>query len=117
MITNIHRAINHHDWHCISASTCCEIKLPLNLLQRQLFDQHDRAYKILLCAPGWLQHGTPSSKAKTLSITPIWTTGLEPLAEVEGALLVVEVLHAPHPKGLGGLLVVGGEHCLHKKHT
>jgi hypothetical protein len=34
---------------------------------------------------------------------------LEPLAEVEGALLVVEVLHAPHPK-LGGLLLVGGEH-------
>jgi len=28
--------------------------------------------------------------------------GLEPLAEVEGALLVVEVLHLPHPK-LGGL--------------
>jgi hypothetical protein len=27
---------------------------------------------------------------------------LEPLAEVEGALLVVEVLHLPHPK-LGGL--------------
>ena len=35
--------------------------------------------------------------------------GLEPLAEVEGALLVVEVLHAPHPE-LGGLLLVGGEH-------
>ena len=34
---------------------------------------------------------------------------LEPLAEVEGALLVVEVLHAPHPE-LGGLLLVGGEH-------
>ena len=27
---------------------------------------------------------------------------LEPLAEVEGALLVVEVLHLPHPQ-LGGL--------------
>ena len=36
--------------------------------------------------------------------------GLEPLAEVEGALLVVEVLHAPHPELLGSLLVVGGEH-------
>ena len=34
---------------------------------------------------------------------------LEPLAEVEGALLVVEVLHAPHPE-LGGLLLVGSEH-------
>jgi len=34
---------------------------------------------------------------------------LEPLAEVERALLVVEVLHAPHPE-LGGLLLVGGEH-------
>ena len=33
---------------------------------------------------------------------------LEPLAEVEGALLVVEVLHLPHPK-LGSLLR-GGEH-------
>jgi hypothetical protein len=35
---------------------------------------------------------------------------LEPLAEVEGALLVVEVLHLPHPE-LGGLLR-GGEHFL-----
>ena len=35
---------------------------------------------------------------------------LEPLTEVEGALLVVEILHAPHPEGLGLLLVVGGEH-------
>jgi len=34
---------------------------------------------------------------------------LEPLAEVEGALFVVEVLHAPHPE-LGGLLLVGREH-------
>ena len=34
---------------------------------------------------------------------------LEPLAEVQGALLVVEVLHAPHPE-LGGLLLVGSEH-------
>ena len=33
---------------------------------------------------------------------------LEPLAEVEGALLVVEVLHLPHPE-LGGLLR-GREH-------
>ena len=36
------------------------------------------------------------------------TTGLEPLAEVEGALLVVEVLHLPHPQLLGLLHV--GEH-------
>jgi hypothetical protein len=35
--------------------------------------------------------------------------GLEPLAEVERALLVVEVLHAPHPE-LGGLLLGLGEH-------
>ena len=36
---------------------------------------------------------------------------LEPLAEVEGALLVVEVLHLPHPE-LGGLgLGDGLEHC------
>jgi len=45
---------------------------------------------------------------------PVWLAlgdenGLEPLAEVEGALLVVEVLHAPHPELLG-LLLVGGEH-------
>ena len=38
------------------------------------------------------------------------SSNLEPLAEVERALLVVEVLHAPHPE-LGGLLLVGGEHC------
>ena len=36
------------------------------------------------------------------------TIGLEPLAEVQGALLVVEVLHLPHPKLLGLLHV--GEH-------
>ncbi len=37
---------------------------------------------------------------------------LEPLAEVERALLVVEVLHLPHPE-LGGLLSggEGREHC------
>jgi len=36
---------------------------------------------------------------------------LEPLAEVEGALLVVEVLHLPHPQ-LGGLgLGDSLEHC------
>ena len=33
---------------------------------------------------------------------------LEPLAEVEGALLVVEVLHLPHPELLS--LLRGGEH-------
>ena len=41
------------------------------------------------------------------------TTGpgdLEPLAEVEGALLVVQVLHAPHPQGLGLLLADLREH-------
>ena len=37
---------------------------------------------------------------------------LEPLAEVERALLVVEVLHLPHPE-FGGLLR-GGEHFWHK---
>jgi hypothetical protein len=42
---------------------------------------------------------------------------LEPLAEVQGALLVVEVLHLPHPE-LGGLLSSGNglEHLQHK-HT
>ena len=35
---------------------------------------------------------------------------LEPLAEVEGALLVVEVLHLPHPQLLG--LLGGREHYL-----
>jgi hypothetical protein len=41
---------------------------------------------------------------------------LEPLAEVERALLVVEVLHLPHPK-LGGLLGGGNglEHFCTKK--
>jgi hypothetical protein len=33
---------------------------------------------------------------------------LEPLTEVEGALLVVEVLHLPHPKLLG--LLASREH-------
>jgi hypothetical protein len=38
---------------------------------------------------------------------------LEPLAEVERALLVVEVLHLPHPQ-LGGLgLGNGSEHSAH----
>ena len=41
-------------------------------------------------------------------MTSIPDSDLEPLAEVEGALLVVEVLHLPHPE-LGGLLR-GGEH-------
>ena len=40
--------------------------------------------------------------------------GLEPLAEVEGALLVVEVLHAPHPE-LGSLLLGLGEHPASRK--
>ena len=35
------------------------------------------------------------------------SSDLEPLAEVERALLVVEVLKAPQPK-LGGLLILGG---------
>jgi hypothetical protein len=38
--------------------------------------------------------------------------GLEPTAEVEGALLVVEVLHLPHPKLLG---LLGGSEHLHKR--
>jgi hypothetical protein len=38
--------------------------------------------------------------------------GLEPLAEVERALLVVQVLHAPHPELLGLLLGILGEHFL-----
>ncbi len=45
--------------------------------------------------------------------------GLEPLAEVEGALLVVEVLHLPHPE-LSGLLGLGNglEHfCCKRKGT
>ena len=37
-------------------------------------------------------------------------SNLEPLAEVEGALLVVQVLHAPHPELLGLLLGILGEH-------
>ena len=41
-------------------------------------------------------------------MTSIPDSDLEPLAEVEGALLVVEVLHLPHPKLLG--LLRGGEH-------
>ena len=42
--------------------------------------------------------------------------GLEPLAEVERALLVVEVLHLPHPE-LGGLLSggKGREHSVERK--
>ena len=36
------------------------------------------------------------------------TLDLEPLAEVERALLVVEILHFPHPKFLG--LLRGGKH-------
>ena len=51
-----------------------------------------------------------SNGSNGLGKTPKKTCGLEPLAEVEGALLVVEVLHAPHPELLGSLLVVGGEH-------
>ena len=42
-------------------------------------------------------------------------SNLEPLAEVQGALLVVEVLHAPHPELGGGLLVVGGEHSARRR--
>jgi hypothetical protein len=36
---------------------------------------------------------------------------LEPLAEVERALLVVQVLHAPHPELLGLLLRLGEHFC------
>ena len=44
-----------------------------------------------------------------LRLTPLLVDGqsVKPLAEVEGALLVVEVLHLPHPQLLG-LLHVGG---------
>ena len=44
------------------------------------------------------------------------TSNLEPLAEVERALLVVEVLHLPHPE-LGGLLSGGNglEHFCSKQ--
>jgi hypothetical protein len=43
------------------------------------------------------------------------TESLEPLAEVERALLVVEVLHLPHPQ-LGGLgLGNGREHFCKRK--
>jgi len=48
-------------------------------------------------------------------VTKIFDGNLEPLAEVQGALLVVEVLHAPHPKLLG-LLLVGGEHLTAHTH-
>ena len=41
-------------------------------------------------------------------MTSIPDSDLEPLAEVEGALLVVEVLHLPHPELLS--LLRGGEH-------
>jgi hypothetical protein len=45
-----------------------------------------------------------------------WTViNLEPLAEVERALLVVQVLHAPHPELLGLLLGILGEHLSCKK--
>ena len=45
------------------------------------------------------------------------TAGLKPFTEVERALLVMEILHAPHPQGLGLLLVVGGEHfCQQSTH-
>jgi hypothetical protein len=37
--------------------------------------------------------------------------GLEPLAEVQRALLVVLVLHAPHPEAGGLLLSKLGKHC------
>jgi len=40
---------------------------------------------------------------------------LEPLAEVERALLVVEVLHAPHPEAGGLLLGLLGEHSAQDK--
>ena len=45
------------------------------------------------------------------------TASLKPFAEVERALLVMEILHAPHPQGLGLLLVVGGKHvCQQSTH-
>ena len=63
--------------------------------------------------------GTNAVHGEPLGPPPLWEEGrpqgkarlmvrLEPLAEVEGALLVVEVLHLPHPKLLG--LLGGSEH-------
>ena len=50
-----------------------------------------------------------------IAMTTATGTCLEPLAEVERALLVVQVLHAPHPELLGLLLAILGEHCLQEK--
>jgi hypothetical protein len=41
---------------------------------------------------------------EVLRLVPHHHNDLEPLAEVERALLVVEILHAPHPELLGLLL-------------
>jgi len=53
----------------------------------------------------------PASTGLQLGVGNLLTFGLKPLAEVERALLVVEVLHLPHPKLLG--LLGGREHFLH----
>ena len=49
------------------------------------------------------------SPAKTLRQGQIVRS--EPLAEVQGALLVVLVLHAPHPEAGSLLLSKLGKHC------
>jgi len=68
----------------------------------------DRVYAHARASRGRLQ---PQAARSTVDAATRYrrTSNLEPLAEVEGALLVVEVLHAPHPE-LGGLLLVGSEH-------
>jgi hypothetical protein len=55
------------------------------------------------------QRRTPAHYARHLPTASPQRAFLEPLAEVERALLVVEVLHAPHPE-LGGLLLGLREH-------
>jgi hypothetical protein len=68
-----------------------------------VFDRKSRAHAMVGCA-------APDMAVLFYKYNSAGNHCLEPLAEVEGALLVVEVLHAPHPE-LGGLLLVGGEHC------
>jgi hypothetical protein len=60
------------------------------------------------------QRRTPAYYARHLPTASPQRAFLEPLAEVERALLVVEVLHAPHPE-LGGLLLGLGEHLCNKR--
>jgi hypothetical protein len=75
----------------------------------------DRVYAHARASRGRLQ---PQAARSTVDAATRYrrTSNLEPLAEVEGALLVVEVLHAPHPE-LGGLLLVGSEHFCTRQAT